>query len=433
MGKNIGILYDNISGNTGDVAIGISLRKILKNLNVDFDELIAGNYNPTTYDCILVGGGHLLRENQDFFYDKFKVNGNHILNTVGIVGFPKDLDYLNNYRYVSFRSTGDKEKAKYIKKESFVVPCTTMLLEDIKNLQIKLERPSIGIHMLPHILSIEDENLFIEWLSKLPYDIYFIPITHYNNDYNYMNYLSRKIPNSHMLPIMKPLEIFTLIGKFKFMITCSLHGSIFSYIHNVPFILMDQEKSRFFLEDRGLEKYLFSSLEDIKNLSAEMLNKPMDYSKLIAKDKLTLENHVQIIKENIPKNIYTLNNDTNLNLTDELIQSSHQINFLQMKINEFINENNSLNNNINKLTDENNSLNNNINLVFKKISDLNTKLDEKEKKILTLENKISTLQNKLADTTNKLTCIHNSKGWKVLSSLYKIEDKIINVNKSSKR
>lgn len=433
MGKNIGILYDNISGNTGDVAIGISLRKILKNLNIDFDELITGNYNPTAYDCILIGGGHLLRENQDFFYDKFKVNGNHILNTIGVVGFPKDLDYLDNYRYVSFRSTGDKEKAKYIKKESFVVPCTTMLLEDIKNLQIKLERPSIGIHMLPNILSKEDENLFIEWLSKLPYDIYFIPITHYNNDYNYMNYLSRKIPNSHMLPIMKPLEIFTLIGKFKFMITCSLHGSIFSYIHNVPFILMDQEKSRFFLEDRGLEKYLFSSLEDIKNLSAEMLNKPMDYSKLIAKDKLTLENHVQIIKENIPKNIYTLNNDTNLNLTDELIQSSHQINFLQMKINEFINENNSLNNNINKLTDENNSLNNNINLVSKKISDLNTKLDEKEKKILTLENKISTLQNKLADTTNKLTCIHNSKGWKVLSSLYKIEDKIINVNKSSKR
>ncbi|MCD6211170.1 MAG: hypothetical protein J7J01_09895 [Methanophagales archaeon] len=38
--KKVGILYDNISGNTGDVAIGLSVKKILRGMEVDFDELI---------------------------------------------------------------------------------------------------------------------------------------------------------------------------------------------------------------------------------------------------------------------------------------------------------------------------------------------------------------------------------------------------------
>ncbi|MDF2504968.1 polysaccharide pyruvyl transferase family protein [Clostridium sp.] len=440
MKKNIGILYDNISGNTGDVAIGLSLRKILTKLNVGFDELVAGNFNSSYYDCIIIGGGHLIRKDQDFFYDKFKVPGNHILNSMGVVDRPTDLNYLNDYRYVTFRSTGDREKVNYINKESFIVPCTTMLLDDITDLQIKIERPSIGIHMLPNIISKEEENLFIEWLSKLPYDIYFIPITHYNNDYDYMNYLSRKIPNSYMLPIMKPLEIFTLIGKFKFVITCSLHGSIFSYIHNVPFILMDQEKSRFFLEDRNLEKYLFSSLEDIKRLSEEILSTPVDYSASIIKDKSVLENHVKIIKDSLPKNIYTFGDTPKINITDELIQSNHQINFLQMKINEFLNKNADLNDKLDNLLTEVSALNktlaekeNHISNLNVELKNTNEELNVKQNKILDLESKTSYLGNKLTAAQNELGQIYNSKGWKMLSSLYNVEDKITNITKSEKK
>jgi len=44
--KKVGILYDNISGNTGDVAIGLSVKKILRQLNVNFDELVPGRFNP---------------------------------------------------------------------------------------------------------------------------------------------------------------------------------------------------------------------------------------------------------------------------------------------------------------------------------------------------------------------------------------------------
>ena len=51
--KKVGILYDNISGNPGDVAIGLSVKKILRGMEVDFDELIPGNFNPNDYETTL--------------------------------------------------------------------------------------------------------------------------------------------------------------------------------------------------------------------------------------------------------------------------------------------------------------------------------------------------------------------------------------------
>jgi len=51
--KKVGILYDNISGNTGDVAIGLSVKKILRKLGVSFDELVPGRFNPNDYDVIV--------------------------------------------------------------------------------------------------------------------------------------------------------------------------------------------------------------------------------------------------------------------------------------------------------------------------------------------------------------------------------------------
>lgn len=65
--NKVGIMYDNISGNTGDVAIGISLRKIMKELKVDFDEILLNNIDVLKYNTVIIGGGHLLRENSDFF------------------------------------------------------------------------------------------------------------------------------------------------------------------------------------------------------------------------------------------------------------------------------------------------------------------------------------------------------------------------------
>jgi len=125
MKKKVGFLYDNISRNTGDLAIGLSVKKIILESGIKekyFEEMIPGISNPNNFENIIIGGGLLLREKRDFYYDKFRLEGKYILNCMGIFQEPKDLDYLKEYKYVSVRSKGDRKKLSYIDKQIQVVP-----------------------------------------------------------------------------------------------------------------------------------------------------------------------------------------------------------------------------------------------------------------------------------------------------------------------
>ena len=327
--RKVGILYDNISGNIGDLAVGLSVKKILEDMGVNFEVLIPGNFNPKDYETIIIGGGYLLRPSPDFFYDKFKIPGNHILNAVGIVDSPKDLHYLNDYRYITVRSFGDKSKISDIKKDVHVVPCTTMLLDDLNDFSLKPKKPNVGIHLFPNFLNREDEEAFIKWASTLPFTIYFIPITHYAYDFIYLKELTSKIKNSVALPILKPLEIFTFIGRLDFFISCSLHGAIFSYVHNVPFLLANMdEKMRFFMEDREIQKHLFNNFEEIKSVFEYILKDPPDYSKKISDDFKTLHSHLNYLKNSLPKNKSLVN--TSDDKKDD--QANFQIHYLQLQV-----------------------------------------------------------------------------------------------------
>ena len=300
--KKVGILYDNISGNTGDVAIGISIKKILTGLNVPFDELIPGNFNPLDYETIIIGGGYLIRESPDFFYDKFRVPGNHITNAIGIHGSPQDLNYLTKYKKITVRSTGDKRKLAYLDQSIEVIPCTTMLLEDLLELPFVFNRPCIGIHIFP-VFSKEEEEQFIQWIISLPYTVYFLPITHYNKDIQYMRSLKEKIPNAEVLPILKAQEIFTICGKFDFFISSSLHGAIFSYVHNVPFLLFNaDEKMQFFMEDRHLDHYLFGNFYELRTRFADLERERPDYSENVLNDKKVLDGYLRYLSSVLPVN-----------------------------------------------------------------------------------------------------------------------------------
>jgi hypothetical protein len=261
--KPIGLLYDNISGNTGDLAIGLSVRKMLLDLgykNNQIVDMIPGISNPKDYRKIIIGGGLLLRQRGDFFYDKFRLTGNHILNSMGILGHPQDLSYLNQYSYLSVRSSIDKSKLDYLATNVNVVPCTTLLLDDIST-DIKIEKPSIGIHCFDR-QNFDQIVLFIK--KYLPdFHIYLLPITFYNYDYEFQQRICDAInhPHLHILPTLKPLEVFTIIGKFNYFVSYSLHGALFSYRHNVPFILLNNihdSKMSAFMTDRQLDKYLFN-------------------------------------------------------------------------------------------------------------------------------------------------------------------------------
>lgn len=321
----VGILYDNISGNTGDVAIGLSVKKILREIGVEFDELFPGNFNPNDYETIIIGGGHLIRPSPDFFYDKFKVPGKNILNAAGILDSPDDLHYLNDYKYVTVRTSWDKERLSYLERDVHVIPCTTMLLEDLKDFALTPKYPSLGIHLRPNIFNRDEEKKFVNWASSLPFTIYFIPITYHNYDYIYLGHLSSKIKNSVLLSLMKPLEIFTFIGKLDYFISCSLHGGIFSYIHNVPFILFNyNEKMYFFMKDRNLQQYTFTNYRGMRGSFDNLLHDSLDYSEKISKDLDSLKSYMQYLKQTLPSGGLI-----QVDKTDYEVQTNHQIHNLQ--------------------------------------------------------------------------------------------------------
>ena len=299
MRRKIGILHDNISGNTGDVAVGLSVKRILTDIGVSFEELVPGRFNPKNYETIIIGGGLLLRPSPDFFYDKFRVSGRHILNACGIDQSPDDLRYLDDYEYLSVRSTGDREKLRYLSSRVEVVPCTSMLLKESGGYGLPIKRPSLGIHLLPGVqfLDGQGERQFTEYISSLKLNVYFLPITHYAYDFEYMNRIAAEVPRSHVLPILRAQQIIATIGKFDYFITSSLHGAIFAYVHNVPFVAFDLEKIRFFMTDRGLARYLFQDFGGMKAAFESALDSRPDYSNKIAADYSVLHRHVNRIRD----------------------------------------------------------------------------------------------------------------------------------------
>jgi hypothetical protein len=292
--KNVGIAFDNFSGNTGDEAIGISMKEILNSKGVNYTELYPCS-NTSKYKPIIIGGGHLLRElTSDQTYNQFRIYGPHILNAMGIHGNPMDLDYLNEYQYVSVRSQGDRNKINYINNVK-ITPCTTMLLKDKLDFNFRLSERAVGIHLYPELLSTLEISQFVDWSKSLiahGYTIYFIPITMYRNDHESFKPLIRDIgTGSELVPAMGALEIFTFIGKLRCMISYSLHGAIFAYVHNVPFLLSNiYDKNQFFMEDRGLMKYCFKSISELINTFKTI--EDLDYSDLIIQDMNTLREHI---------------------------------------------------------------------------------------------------------------------------------------------
>jgi GT2 family glycosyltransferase len=337
--RKIGILYDNISGNTGDQAIGITVRQILTDMKVEFEELVPGRFNPVDYRTIIIGGGYLLQPSPNFFYDKYRVVGQHILNCCGVAGSPNDLEYLDQYAYISVRSKGDKQKLAYLSNEVKAIPCTTMLLEDASELPIRVQKPSVGFQLWEGVF---DEEKLVKFLSNQPFHTYFLPITHYNRDYDYLARLSQKVKNSSLLPILKPQQISALIGKFDYFITGSLHGAIFAYKHNVPFALLEsQDKQTFFMQDRKLDAYLFKNMSQLEHVVETIQRNPPDYSGSLRADLNLLEEHIGTIKDLLPANNFIIAEGNNegvqktsesINLTSKIQEGNFQIGYLQLQV-----------------------------------------------------------------------------------------------------
>ncbi len=290
MASNIGLLLDTVNDNTGDKAIRIVMERFLKSSGIDYDLLNPFSTDTFShYQTIIVGGGHLLRDKGDLFYDNFRVKGSHILNTVGITT-TEEQDYLNNYLYLSVRSQHDLERMNNIVKEVNVVPCVTMLMEG-KKTDITLDKNTIGFHFHnASAYACPDCHQYINRFDH--YGKLFIPFTHYNHDAKTMRAIMSKVIDSKTVGYQDPEALFTIISKLSFLVCSSLHAAIFAYVNNVPFIVFPYaEKINAFMKDRGLEKWMFHNAGEMSYKLEALIDERPDYSRLIIKDKERVREH----------------------------------------------------------------------------------------------------------------------------------------------
>lgn len=310
--KPVGLLWDSVSNNTGDIAIGMVMKRFCEQRGIPYGVVDPFNYDPRDYATFIIGGGQLLRSMEDIFYRGFCVPGPHILNSVGIHQ-PDDIEYLNDYRLVSVRSRAERDELLRLSPELEVEvhPCTTMLFEEFfteelasARQQTTSTREMIGIHL--NITTLRKLPGLFSVLEKLnqKYPLLFIPFTHYENDRDLMNTLSKWLPGSRVSPALDSVSVFAEIGSLRALISSSMHAALFAYVQQVPALAFPQDnKLRYLFEERGFPQCLYKTAQDLLPNLAALLADPPDYSFSIAADKTDLHAHLtrmeQIVRQDV--------------------------------------------------------------------------------------------------------------------------------------
>ena len=276
------LLFDSISRNTGDIAIGIAGRQVLaaRGIDSDYVDPFADADAP-----LIIGGGELIREVGDDFYDHYRRAGGHILNAAGVWPTSTDLDYLRDYQFVSARSEVEVDHLRTWVPDARLVPCTTTLLES-PHFELDGIEPGetvVGIHLVPHTLRLL-ENM-VDLVNRIPHKKVFIPFTHYNLDASFMRSMPFDWSNSFVLPDLAPLELHSVIRQMSYLITSSLHASIFAYSQGVSFGAVHQPKIENYFRDRGLGEFIIRDEREFVDVVDRLEHGGFDASAQVAADK----------------------------------------------------------------------------------------------------------------------------------------------------
>ena len=302
--KPVGLLWDSVSNNVGDRAIGMVMRRFLEREGIPFAAADPFSYDPAEYSMLIVGGGELIRPRGDPFYDRFRVRGAHILNAAGIHE-PDDVEYLNEYRLVSVRSRAEKNILDPSVKDVKVRPCVTLamgdLFESTNNPLVAQTVPdgdTVGVHLnlainhlIPGILPILRE-------LRKRYPLVLLPFTLYQQDRRILEAMRRWLPDVPVSPLEDPADIFHAIGRMRALVCVSLHGLLFAYAQNVPVLAYPTvPKISYFLEERGLEGCQFRTPGELESRLETVLAAPPDFSAAFARDRKTVRDHLAEIAE----------------------------------------------------------------------------------------------------------------------------------------
>jgi hypothetical protein len=277
------LLFDSISTNTGDLAIGIANAQLLEARGIP--STVVDPVAASVPEQMLIGGGELIRPRGDDFYDAFRPAGRHILHAAGVWTDADDLAYLDSYAAVSARSTREAAVLESARPDVRVLPCSTTLLESPR-FDIPGADPGerlVGIHVVPHSLRLVDD--LVRMIDAIPGRKVFIPFTHYNGDSSFMANLPFDRDDAIVLGQLSPLELHSVIGQLSVAIVSSLHASIFAYSQNVPFASFHQKKVDYYFADRGLSEHVVSTGDELALLSDRLTHDEFDFSDIIARDR----------------------------------------------------------------------------------------------------------------------------------------------------
>lgn len=285
--RRASLLFDSISENTGDMAIGLASAQALNDRGVV--SKVMDPFTPGLQRPLIVGGGDLIRVKGDPFYDLFRPRGNNILNAAGVWSEADDLGYLTDYAFVSARST---QEAEYLRKwvpETDVVPCSTTLLRSDHYAipGLTAGEPVVGIQLVPHSMRLIEDLVPI--INSIPHKKVFIPFTHYNADASFMNTLPFNRNNCIFLDRLDPLELHSVVGQMNQVVASSLHISIFAYSQNVPFVSIRQEKIHNYFQDRGLAEHVAETGSELKQILERLNSEHFDFSAEIVADRAAVE------------------------------------------------------------------------------------------------------------------------------------------------
>ena len=277
------LLYDSVSRNTGDIAIGIAAAQVFSSLGVGTE--IVDPFSPRDDGRFVVAGGELIRRAGDTFYDAYRPRGPHILNAAGVWTDADELDYLRDYEFVSARSETEAEVLRTAVPSAIAVPCATTLLESPRFEIPGLEpgEPVLGIHLVPHALRLIEDLVPI--INAIPMRKVFIPFTHYNADRSFMMTLPFDRSDAIVLDRLAPLELHSVIGQMHSVLVTSLHATIFAYSQNVPFASIHQKKVDYYFRDRGLADHLVRDGGGLQRAAERLVAAEDDYRPLVDADR----------------------------------------------------------------------------------------------------------------------------------------------------
>jgi hypothetical protein len=274
-----GLLYDSLSRNTGDRAIGVALRQALAGIGVGAVDVpihgpAGGDGEGAGEDGgepLVIGGGELLRPSGDAFYDGFRRPGRHILNGVGVWPDADGLDHLAGYAFVSGRTRADAEVLRRWAPDVEIVPCMSTILRSDPAAEaaaaealaaagaVAGDGPLVGIHVVPHtMVRVPD---LVEAIDAIEGRKVLVPFTHYNLDGSFMRSLG--IRGAAVLDDLDPLVLHAVVGRLDLFVASSLHASIFAYAQGVPFVSVRQRKVEDYFGDRGLDHLLFGDRAEL--------------------------------------------------------------------------------------------------------------------------------------------------------------------------